>query len=322
MKKTIKTWICISIAFGFILFGANSCKKNNEVPKSTRVTLKGHFSSTKSSVSENDPSTATKVVVFDNASNFSVSNIIDKSFSVQVNKENPVGLIFTNDNDAFLGYLTLNKGFESIPLNFLNDTVATIDFGLLQNSIQKVTPSNSSIFNTFQMTQEMIKNYIFASLNFSAIILNPDIDRNGKIDILENKEYSFFYLYFADGGSFSDLSAMRNNPNVSIESYRLTFCTNDNNSANQVKFIFSDGTTISSLSPGIGQDGKKMYGSDLMDIGSLSNYSSFKVVFNTDTLYFNVPNQSLSINNFTNIIPNCTISSNKLQNFIMEIHQL
>lgn len=116
-----------------------------------------------------DATSATQVVLFNSSGEFSTSPVTNGSFTVNVKKDDPVGLIFTNESKAFLGYLTLGQGIESLPLNFLNDTVSVVDLGQLTNNLQMVSAGNN-ILQKMQLTPSQIQAYGYASINFSAVI--------------------------------------------------------------------------------------------------------------------------------------------------------
>ncbi len=100
-----------------------------------------------------------------------ISKIKNDSFSVQANRNNPVGLIFTNENKNFLGYLLLHNGFESIPLNFVNDSIATIDFGTLQNSANIVKPKFNAKYVWFECADGYTTSLPLEDLSRDDIIL-------------------------------------------------------------------------------------------------------------------------------------------------------
>ncbi|MCX7985500.1 MAG: hypothetical protein N2662_00985 [Bacteroidales bacterium] len=298
-----------------LLFSILSCNKEKYEGTNSAITLTGRFDVHKKSSLTNTTSSitqASKVIVFDIHGNRWESNVIDGFFSVSTKKDNPVGLIFADNDYRFLGYLTLNKGFEAIPLNFLNDTVAQIDLGLLKDSISSVVPSNDFVFSKFNMTPEIVKSYAQACINFSKLIQNPDVNRNGKIDLYENKFYFISFLYFVDGGTFSDTLMPQRSPNISFTNFRILFHTKDPNAPQQISFILSDGTNINSEDrhPAKSDKENTIFFSELLDMTKLNN-STCKVLYNNDTLYFDIPNQSSTLNNLTYLYPSFTFNNQK-----------
>jgi hypothetical protein len=281
-----------------------SCKKGDEGGQSySQVKLKGHFG-----LKSADPAAATQVILFNVDGHYSVSSITDGSFSVQVNKDQPVGLIFTNESKAFLGYLSLGQGIESLPLNYLNDTVSTVDLGLLTSSSTTVQPQVDLLSGKMKMSSEEIRGYRQASVNFSALIKNPDTDRNGVIDLLENKYYHIAFIYFGDGGNFSTTPSKSDG--VTPAGFRILFMTNDATTPDQVTFSNQDGT----LSLGT-QQKKSVNGSTIYFSEMISNYNpsstTAKINYNNQTLYFDIPDQSGTLNNAVFVFPTLQYDSSQ-----------
>lgn len=291
-----------------------SCNKGDEGSQSySKVNVKGHFG-----LRSADVSAATQVVMFNIDGNYSTSPITGGSFSIQINKDQPVGLIFTNESKAFLGYLTLGQGIESLPLNYLNDTVSTVDLGLLTASNTAVQPQINPLSGKLNMSSEEIKGYRQASVNFSALVKNPDTDRNGVIDMLEGKYYHIAFLYFGDGANFTSTPAK--SAGVTPAGFRIMFMTTDTSTPASVTFSNEDGT----LTMGTNQK-KSVYGSTIYFSEMINNYSptsmTAKISYNNKTLYFDIPDQSGTLNNAVFVFPTLQYnSSNKLTKISWEYY--
>ena len=224
-------------------------------------------------------------------------------------------LIFTNESKAFLGYLTLGQGIESLPLNFLNDTVSVVDLGQLTNNLQMVSAGNN-ILQKMQLTPSQIQAYGYASINFSAVIKNPDVDKNGIIDILENKYYHISFQYDGYGGWFSTTPTRTT---ITPDSYQIRFITKDQNTPASVTFSSPDGT-ISKVS-----DSKMLFSQytffSLRMGFNTPQFSSCNILYNNQTLVFDIPDQSGTLSNVVNVFPTFHYdASNKLTKVTWEYY--
>ena len=290
----MKTIVILLFAALFIV----SCEKgssSDDPQNSENVKIKGHFATTKSAAV--DATSATQVVLFNSSGDFSTSPITNGSFTVNVKKDDPVGLIFTNESKAFLGYLTLGQGVESLPLNFLNDTVSVVDLGQLTNNLQMVSAGNN-ILQKMQLTPSQIQAYGYASINFSAVIKNPDVDKNGIVDILENKYYHISFQYDGDGGWFSTTPTRTT---ITPDSYHINFITKDQNTPASVTFASPDGT-LSKVSDSKMVNNQYTFFS--LRMGFITpQFSSCKILYNSQSLFFDIPDQSGSLSNVVNVFP-------------------
>jgi len=283
-----------------------SCSKNDNDDNLSKITIKGQFTTTKSTDTSKILE-ATKVVVFNLNNEYTISEIKNNSFAVEINRNHPAGLIFTNDNKEFLGFLVLHNGLESIPLNFVNDSVVTIDFGILKDSLNIVKPITNLYFENFNMDEETKEAYLQASINFSIIIHNPDADRNDKIDILEGKFYTISYLYFATGGTIEQqkINAYKE---LKPDQYRILFSTNENNVPEKLTFKIGN-KTFYSEDKKLLDGGRTIYFSDLL---SSTIMGLCEITYGNKTLYFDLPNPVESLNKAVFIIPTLTFKDNNL----------
>jgi hypothetical protein len=292
-----------------------SCEKGgSEDPKnSAEVKIKGHFATTKSA--SLDPTSATQVVLFNTSGDYSTSPVTNGSFAVNVKKDDPVGLIFTNESKVFLGYLTLGQGVESLPLNFLNDTVSVVDLGQLTNNLQTVSAANN-ILQKMQLTPSQIQLYGYASINFSRVIKNPDVDKNGIIDILENKYYRISFQYDGNGGDFTTTPSRTT---ITPDSYHINFITKDQNTPAAVTFTSSDGT-LSKVSEQKFTSNQDTFFNLRMSFGT-PQFSSCNILYNNQTLVFDIPDQSGTLSNVVNVFPTFHYdASNKLTKVTWEYY--
>ncbi len=309
----MKTIAIVLIVSMFIV----SCEKggggDDEPQNSANVKIKGHFTTAKSA--SLDASSATQVVLFNSSGEFVSSPVSNGSFTVNVRKDDPVGLIFTNASKAFLGYLTLGQGIESLPLNYLNDTVSVVDLGQLTNSQQTVSASNN-VLQKIQLTPSQIQAYGYASINFSNVIKNPDVDRNGVVDILENKYYQLSFQYDGNGGWFTTTPARTA---ITPDSYHINFITKDQSTPSSVVFSSPDGS-LSKNSDSRSSFSQSTFFSLRMNFTG-PQFSSCNVLYNGQTLVFNIPDQSGTLSNVVNVFPTFHYdASNKLTKVTWEYY--
>jgi hypothetical protein len=148
-----------------------------------------------------------KVVVFNCNGSFWTSDISSGAFTVNVNAGYPVGLVFSDEDNAFRGYLTMGSSVDSIPLNLIDSSVKELDLSNLFLGIGVATSENDLIDDKIassEISNEDVLAMSFGNELFTIVIKNPDSDGNGEIDILETpaKYYRPYMLYFVRGGDY------------------------------------------------------------------------------------------------------------------------
>ena len=136
MKQLVGLMIAMAIFAG--------CQKDDIGGSSstTRVNIVGKLPVTRSATINGE--LATKVLLFDTSGEITVSDIIDGTFQVQVNKDEPVGLIFSNEAKNFLGYLTLGQKLLEdykkicLPVIIAAEKTTTVNAPILKNKIDLV----------------------------------------------------------------------------------------------------------------------------------------------------------------------------------------
>ncbi len=262
-----------------------------------------------------DTKSLSKVMVFTDFDEFNIKEITDNSFSIDFKRDKPIGLIFLDKDNGYLGYLSLGK-LDLVPINSISSSINQIDFGVLSSSSQIVTPGNNPLDTLDNLSEDEIEAMKFMSSLFVSIIKNPDVDNDGKLDFFE-KDYEKFRLsiiYYVNAGSFNgNLTPQISNTNTLINSYKLVFNAFDiSGRPDSVNFIAPVGSSLNNI-----QSTKKK---DYPDINISSFYSPvdsnnkiplegiYIVNYKNKTLKFNISNQSFA-NNFI-IIPIPTITLN------------
>jgi hypothetical protein len=126
----------------------------------------------------------------------------DGSFKLDVKRGEPHGLIFVGVEDNFLGYLTLGDGLDSIPLTNVSDEIATIDLETLTSNGTIIEPAHNPLGNEIYFSEEELNFLRQFDDSFVTTVKNPDVDGNGKIDLLEDKPYDISFDFNLEGGSF------------------------------------------------------------------------------------------------------------------------
>jgi len=151
------------------------------------------------------------------------ADVVNGLFSVNVNRDVPVGMIFVGYNNEYLGYLSLSGGITALPVNFLDESKSVIDLGELSSSGVIVEPTQDPFKNDLKMTLNELRSFSQISSLFSSLIKNPDVDGNGVIDFLEEKNYYMEVGYTFDAG-YLNSSLVGQIQNLNLTRYMLAFC--------------------------------------------------------------------------------------------------
>ena len=300
--------IIVAALLALVVFAG--CKKGEETnPKTNQIKLTGKLPTNKSA--SLDVKTATKVLLFNVSGEHTLADIANGTFTVQLNKDEPVGLIFTNADKAFLGYLKLNEGIASLPLNYLNDTVSVVNLGELTTDGTAAVSSGANILTqVMKMSDDQIRSYQYANINFSYAVKNPDADQNGVVDLLEGKFYRLAYMWFGDGGAYNKTPSKTGN--INLDAFRLMFFTSDvTNTPSEITFSKLVGNeNLNSASKNVFTS-NTLYTSTLFMIlpGLVTLNPQFQVIYKNQTLYFGLPDFSSTVNNFIYIFPTLNFDS-------------
>lgn len=192
----------------------------NPTPTPGFVTLIGKISGAaalRADIGKRDLSQATRVLVFNPSGSYFSADIVDGQFSIQVPTDEPVGMIFVGAADDFLGYLSLGEGIASIPIAGMDEDISTIDLGELTAEGIIITPSNNPLDDVLAMGDAEKRALALFNNTFASTILNPDVDGNDTIDMLEGKQFIYQFGYGITNGSFdNDLQGI---PNVPAQIY-------------------------------------------------------------------------------------------------------
>lgn len=179
------------------------------------------------------PGDVTKVIVIGEnqvmacSNKYYVAPVSNGTFTVKVDANAPVGIIFSNDANQFLGYLTLGDGLDSLPLNMLDDSTAVVDLQTLASTGSVVEPGHNPIGNEIILTNTEKDSIKEISGMFGNIVRNPDVDGDGLVDIMANRSYYPYVAFNVNAGSFgASLTPVVSNP-VNISDYCMQLSIKD-----------------------------------------------------------------------------------------------
>jgi len=299
--------MCIVVLIALVIF--SGCEKgDDENQKTDQVKITGKLMTTKSA--QLDLQSPTKVMLFNVSGEHTLADITNGTFSIQVNKDEPVGLIFTNEAKNFLGCLKLSEGIASLPLNYLNDTVSVVNLGELSTNGTAVSSSTNILTKFMNMSTDEIQGYRYANVNFSLLVQNPDTDRNGVIDLLEGKFLRLGFIYFGNGGNFNTTPTRLNS--INVDEYRLLFYSSESNTPDGVTFASLNGEINTYTAEKKVLPYHTIFWSEIYPI-STSLAGQCKVIYKDKPLYFDLPTFSGTLNNLIYVFPTLTYdSSNRL----------
>ncbi len=302
MKKPILLFLLIFIVvFGVFMSGCQKSSSPTAVATAgptddSKLKIKGSFNNVSSTgVSSLEAVEVAKVIVFNNEGQYSISNVTDGSFEVSTDKDKPVGMVFADVSNHYVGYLTLSNGVESLPLNSLGDGVSSINLGALSFTASAAEPSHNPLGSEIPISASDISAYAFSNGTFASLVNNPDVDGNGTIDVLEDVFYRYFIMYGVAGGTFNgtDLTPTINSP-VTIKGYRLTVVI-ANSSGIYPATIGMQGTVgsgIESTSSEINNIGTMNSSYTMAWIEKIPPAGNYIASYDSTTLTFAVPDQS------------------------------
>ena len=179
-----------------------------------------------------------KVILF-YGKNYEVAEVTNGSFELSIDQAAPAGMIFADSNDSFVGYLNVD-GLDSLPINSLSDDTGSIDLGEINFTGNEGSPEEDSLLNIDSAEKEMLT---ATDDLFSSIVRYPDLNKNGKIDILEDEQIKTMIrgklMFYASGGSFNSNLTIDINENMNIDSskFLVDFYSETYSIPNEIEFI-------------------------------------------------------------------------------------
>lgn len=123
---------------------------------------------------------------------FEIVELNDDEFSLEVERNKPSGIVFLNDSDEYLGFLTLENGLDSIPAQFVEEKTEEIDFGEIDFKDEEGIPANNPIGDEINVNESERNLLAFSDSFFAATLRNPEV-----IELLAGDELDEFSLSIA-----------------------------------------------------------------------------------------------------------------------------
>lgn len=177
----------------------SNCKKDdngisNNNPSETGIRIKGSIPLSKTSGDTLSISDAKKVLVFSKYY-YSLTDIVDGSFSVTGQIGTGVALIFLTADNKYIGNLS-SRGLNMLPLgNLVNGENTTIDLSTLTLVGNSVIPSHDPFGNAIQISETEINSLKVIGSYYEAIAKNIDADNDSIPDVLSNKQLVMHSMY-------------------------------------------------------------------------------------------------------------------------------
>ena len=260
--------------------------------KSTKYTITGKLPMSTGSIIRTQ--SISKVIAFYNKW-YSVAEISDGSFSVDVQTGVPVGLIFVDNNNKYSGYLSLKNGIESIPLTKISSGTYTIDLQTLSISGNVIEPGHNPIGDEIPLNSAEQQALAQCNGMFASVVKNPDVDGNGVVDILEGKFYRPVIAYGVNAGNFSGALTPTLNNTVTMQFYNITLPYGSDSDAGGAKVTGPSGSNITNKDCYVSNIGYNIYpnlGSSPTSIPTAGEYTFSLQNGSGRVLTINIPDQS------------------------------
>jgi hypothetical protein len=283
--------------------GGGSSGSGGTVTLTGKVTGSGYFISTFTN-------TIKKVVVFNCGAGYWSASVEAGVFTIEAAAGSPVGIIFAGSNsitseNGFIGYMTLGRGINSLPLNLVNSTV--IDLRTIE-CVSGVATSENDIIDD-AITANTISTFdatamAFGNEMFSGIIKNPDADRNGQVDVLEttSRYYRPFFHYTVTGGNFSAVSGYISTgeagtgANITNNNFCLDVSDSGGVMPSIITIYYPGGTsyTAEAINGSAPSSTRVLYsiGGGSIGAGGAPSDGTYEVIYGSKTLTFEVAGQT------------------------------
>jgi hypothetical protein len=209
MKNRIILRNSVFVIIGLVLVLTMSCKKENnntENGGNRGIVIKGKIpangsgkSSSLDAKSSPTLADAKKVLVFSKYY-YSLTDIVDGSFSVTGQVGTGVALLFLDADNHYIGNLS-TRGLNILPLgNLVNGDNTTIDLTTLSLTGNNVIPAHDPFGNEINISQTEISCMQQINGYYEAITKNIDADNDGTPDVLTNSQLVLCTHYGIYGG--------------------------------------------------------------------------------------------------------------------------
>lgn len=172
---------------------------NNNNPSG--IVIKGKITGTKSSANSISLSDAKKVLVFSKYY-YSLTNIVNDTFSVTGQLNSGIALIFLDSNNRYIGNLSA-EGLNVLPLgNLINGENTKIDLSTLTLVGTSVIPAHDPLGNEIIISQNEINSLKAIGEYYESIAKNIDADNDGVPDVLSSTQLVVFSMFARYSGKW------------------------------------------------------------------------------------------------------------------------
>jgi len=311
----------------FVLVATISTCGGGGGSSSGSIAIKGTLAGVHAS---SDISQTTQVIIFSSSGTSTVAKVnSDGTFSINADAGKPFGLIFAGASNNFLGYLTLGSGIESLPLTNVADGVTTIDLQTLSTSGTINTPGHNPIGTEISLTSAEQTAMSQCNGMFASIVKNPDVDRNGVVDILENEFYSSSISYGIAAGNFNGGLTPTINSTVTMNSYNILIMSNSATDAGSATVTGPDGSGLTNQTCSNGptsssnQISYNIYPDLAYRTPSIPVTGDYIYTLNNGkTLTFSIPDQSLASSKIVVALPTVTLNGDGTINKVNWVYRM
>lgn len=313
IKNLLKYPFILLGIFSLLVLGCTKEKDDNNSSDDLEgkpVTIIGTMNSSASQVS--------LVLALSSNNKYKKVAITNHQFSIELDNGKPWGLVFLNAAEQPLGILSLGNGIESLPLQGINSSTSKINLDTISLDATIFTPKHNPIGSEILLTTELKQ--IIAGMDdyLAALMKNPDVNGNGKIDVLEGKLFSLSVIYFIKPGNFQVPSLTPTlDPTKLIEGYRLFLTVRD---ASYPETIYYTGPSGSPLQNAASEsylttNDSRVYGTYYQqDLSGIASYippgGIYTIKYGSSTLTFNLSDQSYVNSNIVYPWPTITLNEN------------
>jgi hypothetical protein len=265
-----------------------------------------------------------KALFFSTDGSYVSADVTGETFSMDLDKGTPGGLIFVGSDNQFLGYLTLGNGIDSLPLNLVGDDVTSIDLGILSSASDVVEPAHNPLGSEFPLSDADQEAIAQANGFFASLVKNPDLDRDGLPDFLGGKFYRMMVLYFINAGSFGAAMTPTISSSDSINSYKLALDATDSDRPDTVSFTGPNGSGLAgSVSDQQNvYSGRTTYFSPLVESPDVPLAGPYTVAYKTTSFDFEVPDQSSAPTRVILPVPTVTLNGDGTINKVDWVYRI
>ncbi|MBA4311590.1 MAG: hypothetical protein C0417_03060 [Chlorobiaceae bacterium] len=192
--------IAITLIFSNCKKDENSVSNNNNPPPvETGIRIKGNIPLSKTSGDSLSISDAKKVLVFSKYY-YSLTDIVDGSFSVTGQIGTGVALVFLTADNKYIGNLS-SRGLNMLPLgNLVDGENTTIDLSTLTLVGNSVIPSNDPFGNEIIISDTEINSLKVIDSYYESIAQNIDTDNDSIPDVLSNRQLVVYTIFGINAG--------------------------------------------------------------------------------------------------------------------------